>query len=167
MLQPVRGPVADQMLISRWSVAVSSAVIGLQIANRSQQGCKIPEPKCWWKPVDDQSATDQWLPENHCNQSAIKMGHGEGFRACSKDWLHLVLIGEHAAASVLVVTFIKPYHDLQPLCDCQFFQIRVRNWKLFSYFLNKTYLVGIQKNRLIETVLLSTQNTCLNWWIRK
>ena len=27
--------------------------------------------------------------------------------------------------------------------------------------------MGTQKNRLHETVLLSTQNTCLNWWIRK
>ena len=26
-----------------------------------------------------------------------------------------------------------------------------------------TYVVGTQKNRLI----LSTQNKCLNWWIRK
>ena len=27
--------------------------------------------------------------------------------------------------------------------------------------------MGTQKNRLNETVLLSTQNTCLNWWVRK
>ena len=44
-------------------------------------------------------------------------------------------------------------------------QIRVGNWNLFSYFSTKTYVVGTQKNRLDETVLLSTQNTCLNWWI--
>ena len=31
-----------------------------------------------------------------------------------------------------------------------------------SYFSTKTYVVGTQKNRLNETVLLSTQNTCLN-----
>ena len=37
----------------------------------------------------------------------------------------------------------------------------------FLYFLSKTYVFGIQKNRLNETVLLSTQNTCLNWWVRK
>ena len=29
----------------------------------------------------------------------------------------------------------------------------------FSYFSTKTYVVGTQKNRLNETVLLSTQNT--------
>ena len=29
---------------------------------------------------------------------------------------------------------------------------------LFSYFLTKTYVVGAQKNRLNETVLLSIQN---------
>ena len=39
------------------------------------------------------------------------------------------------------------------------------NWNLFSYFSTKTYVVGTQKNRLDEMVLLSTQNTCLNWWI--
>ena len=33
----------------------------------------------------------------------------------------------------------------------------------FSYFSTKTYVVGTQKNHLDdETVLLSTQNTCLN-----
>ena len=37
----------------------------------------------------------------------------------------------------------------------------------FSYFSFKTCVVGAQKNRLNETVLLSTQNTSLNWWIRK
>ena len=37
----------------------------------------------------------------------------------------------------------------------------------FFYFSTKTYDAGTQKNRLAETVLLSTQNTCLNWWIRQ
>ena len=31
---------------------------------------------------------------------------------------------------------------------------------LFSYLSTQTYVVGTQKNRLNETVLLSTQNTC-------
>ena len=30
--------------------------------------------------------------------------------------------------------------------------------KMFSYFSTKTYVVGTQKNRLVEMVLLSTQN---------
>ena len=30
----------------------------------------------------------------------------------------------------------------------------------FSFFPIKTYVVGTQKNRLIETVLLGTQNMC-------
>ena len=38
---------------------------------------------------------------------------------------------------------------------------------IFSYFSTKTYVVGTQENRLNETVLLSTQKTCLNRWIRK
>ena len=37
----------------------------------------------------------------------------------------------------------------------------------YSYFSTKTYVVGTQKNRLSETVLLSNQNKCLNWWIRQ
>ena len=39
--------------------------------------------------------------------------------------------------------------------------------KCFLYFSSKTYVVGTQKSRLNETVLLSTQNTCLNEWVRK
>ena len=39
--------------------------------------------------------------------------------------------------------------------------------KIFSYFSTKTYVVGTQKNLLDETVLLSTQNICLNWSVRK
>ena len=31
---------------------------------------------------------------------------------------------------------------------------------IFFYFSTKTYVVGTQKNRLNETVLLSTQNIC-------
>ena len=38
---------------------------------------------------------------------------------------------------------------------------------MFSYSSTKTYVVGVQKNRLNEAVLLSTQNTCFKLWIRK
>ena len=40
------------------------------------------------------------------------------------------------------------------------FNLRVRNKKLTFLFLNQTYVVGTQKNRLNETVLLITQNIC-------
>ena len=43
----------------------------------------------------------------------------------------------------------------------------MRNEKLIFLFLNQTYVVDTQKNRFNETVLLSTQNICLNWWVRK
>ena len=33
-----------------------------------------------------------------------------------------------------------------------------KNKKYFSYFSTKTYVVGTQKNRLFDTVLLSTKN---------
>ena len=45
-------------------------------------------------------------------------------------------------------------------------QKRVHNRKLFYDFSTKTYVVGTQKNRLDETVLLTTQNTCFNGWVR-
>ena len=37
----------------------------------------------------------------------------------------------------------------------------------FSYPLVLSYIFGAQKNRLIETVLLSTHNICFGWEIRK
>ena len=37
----------------------------------------------------------------------------------------------------------------------------------FLIFSTKTYVVGTQKNRLIEEVLLSTQNICQQLWVRK
>ena len=43
--------------------------------------------------------------------------------------------------------------------------LRVRN-TFFSYFSTKTYVVGTQMNRLIETVHLSTQSICYYWWVR-
>ena len=41
-------------------------------------------------------------------------------------------------------------------------QTRVHDRKSLSYFSTITYVVGTQKNRLDEMVLLSTLNTCLN-----
>ena len=43
-----------------------------------------------------------------------------------------------------------------------YFKLRACNEKnnFLSYFSTKTYVVGTQKNRLNETVLLSTQNIC-------
>ena len=41
-------------------------------------------------------------------------------------------------------------------------QIRAHTEKIFFYFSTKTYIVGTQENRLNGTVLLSTQNACLN-----
>ena len=37
----------------------------------------------------------------------------------------------------------------------------------FSHFSTKTFVVGTQKNRLDETVLLGTQNICFNCWVKK
>ena len=39
-------------------------------------------------------------------------------------------------------------------------KLRVHNENLIFLFSTKTYVVGTQKNRLNETVLLSTQNIC-------
>ena len=46
-------------------------------------------------------------------------------------------------------------------------QIRVRNFKIFFLFLNQNICCGYSKNSLNTTFFLSTQNTCLNSWIRK
>ena len=46
-------------------------------------------------------------------------------------------------------------------------QVKCVSENYFSYFSTKTYVVCAQKNRLNETVLLTTQNTCFNWWVRK
>ena len=47
-------------------------------------------------------------------------------------------------------------------------QIIVRNQTIhFPYLSSKTYVVGAQKNRLNETVFLSTHNISFNWWLRK
>ena len=46
----------------------------------------------------------------------------------------------------------------RPLDEC--------NQKLI-YFLLKIYVVGTQKNRLNETILLSAHSKYLNCWIRK
>ena len=43
---------------------------------------------------------------------------------------------------------------------CRRTLVRVRNESLISYFSIKTYVVGTQKNRLNETVPLSTQDSC-------
>ena len=40
-------------------------------------------------------------------------------------------------------------------------------WKIIFFISHPKHVVGTQKNRLNETVLLSTQNTCLNKWVRK
>ena len=39
-------------------------------------------------------------------------------------------------------------------------ELRVRNRKIIVLFLYQTYVVGTQKNRLEDMVLLSTQNIC-------
>ena len=38
--------------------------------------------------------------------------------------------------------------------------------KFFSYSSVLTYVLGSQKNRLLETVLLSTHNICFGWEAR-
>ena len=69
---------------------------------------------------------------------------------CSKLMQHL------SGSSLFAEVPIYPYSEYQaPRLECV-----TENY--FSYFSTKTYVVGTQKNRLHETVLMSTQNTCLN-----
>ena len=46
-------------------------------------------------------------------------------------------------------------------------QIRVLNWKLFFLFLNQNIWCGYSKELSRREGSFSSQNTCLNWWIRK
>ena len=57
--------------------------------------------------------------------------------------------------SRLIIISIRGYLVEQ---DHAGLQLRVRNENLMFLFLNETYVVGTQKNRLNETVLLRTQN---------
>ena len=63
---------------------------------------------------------------------------------------HLELVKYLLKAS----TYHRPYYISH--------QGQVFSGNYFLYFSAKTYVVGTQKNHLNETVLLSTQNTCLN-----
>ena len=114
-------PIGDRSATSRRSVANQSRIISDQspinrrrvddqsrnsrrlIADRSQQGCQISEPKCWW----NRSATDRWLvgdwsansrkplqPVCDQNQSRLVLC------AFSKDWLRLILFGDLSATSL-------------------------------------------------------------------
>ena len=55
-------------------------------------------------------------------------------------------------------------HSGRPLVKSAYKKLRVRT-KIISYFSTKTYVVGTQKNRLSETILLSTQNISSRCWI--
>ena len=55
----------------------------------------------------------------------------------------------------------RPDHAFCEIVWLAGLQLRERTGFLF-YFSTKTYADGTQKNRLNETVLLSTQNPCLN-----
>ena len=61
----------------------------------------------------------------------------------------------------------KAFRQRVEQCPYAGLQIRVCIGIFFLYFSSKTYNVGTQKNCLNEIVLLSTQNTCLNWLIRE
>ena len=68
------------------------------------------------------------------------------------NWAYILSL-ESGEMPVQIVSLPDTYPGLQ---------IRVCNGKLLLYFSSKTYVVGTLKNRLNETVLLSTQNKYLN-----
>ena len=51
------------------------------------------------------------------------------------------------------MTFLYGYNKIK-------FKMKMPNENIFFLFLNQTYIVGTQKKRLNELVLLSTQNVC-------
>ena len=75
----------------------------------------------------------------------------------------------------ILISVLEKFTGEMKICDTKSAVRRVRialvdirppvksvYWKTVLYFSSKKYVVGTQKNRLNETVLLSTQNTCLN-----
>ena len=86
-----------------------------------------------------------FLNQNICCWYSKEPSHGDGSFEHSKHMLKLM------GKKMLTLSGLK---------------LRVRTIKYFSYFKTKTYVVGTQKNRLNETVLLSTQNICYNLWVR-
>ena len=74
---------------------------------------------------------------------------GRGFES---DWCHcIVSLSKNINPSLVLV---------QPRKTRPFITERLLMGREESNQTNKTYVVGTQKNRLDETVLLSTQNTC-------
>ena len=63
---------------------------------------------------------------------------------------------------VLVENYENKFSISHSSLEVSGLQIRVHIGNYFLNFSSETYVVGTQKNRLNETVLLSTQNTCLN-----
>ena len=60
---------------------------------------------------------------------------------------------------------MKEFYKLRPDSHVVTYQASRKECVLENsllYFSSKTYVVGAQNNRLNETVLLGTQNTCLN-----
>ena len=54
--------------------------------------------------------------------------------------------------------YIRTVYTKQIKIQASRYECAFKKW--FFYFSSKTYVVGTQKNRLDETVLLSTQNKC-------
>ena len=80
---------------------------------------------------------------------------GQGF-----DMLDCIFYGQNGFSRCVVLSKVSSYYssyftDKVSIC-------RPPGENYFLYFSSKTYVVGTQKNRRNETVLLSTQNTCLN-----
>ena len=62
---------------------------------------------------------------------------------------------------------LKTVHTLMNVAAFHLRLNQVRNWKLVFLFLNQNICCGCSKEPSQWDVSLSTQNTCLNWWIRK
>ena len=79
-----------------------------------------------------------------------------------KDFLETPTVFKDYALSVHVIIFEPVCLDSSLPCTGYFKYTRPPPENYFSYFSTKTDVVGAQKNCLDETVLLSTQNICLN-----
>ena len=69
-------------------------------------------------------------------------------------------IQPHCVAKQIHFTFYIVFNLAEEIETCIICVLRVHNKNYFCYFSTKTYVVGTQKNHLVDAALLSILNIC-------
>ena len=104
----------------------------------------------------------RWLKESTRSLSLIRKAVKTLtilYQSGSKEWIYYFF------CCVRESVHTKCAYEVISAYACRPHECVIKNY--FSYLSTKTYVVGTQKNCLVETVLLSTQNKCWNWWVGK